>query len=177
MSSDVKMLEVITIIIHRDPNDHIFVEKYDGVDLTIKLVMMDDSCYSVHAIELLNSLLKSPERSGNCLTASSIARRYTLRYDLDSLFHMLVGLINKHIDNEFYVFQGLYSLSSCIAFGNVKFSIPDLLFLLHKCMKYVCGWTWVLHRHLKTSFFTSTISITAFFSSSPSMFLCALCTI
>ena len=100
-----------------------------------------------------------------------------MRYDLDSLFHMLVGLINKHIDNEFYVFQGLYSLSSCIAFGNVKFSIPDLLFLLHKCMKYVCGWTWVLHRHLKTSFFISTISITAFFSSSPSMFLCTLCTI
>lgn len=34
MSSDVKMLEVINIIIHRDPNDIIFVEKYDGVDLT-----------------------------------------------------------------------------------------------------------------------------------------------
>lgn len=56
------MLEVINIIIHRDPND-VIVEKYDGVDLAIKLVMMDNACYSVHAIELLNSLLKSPERS------------------------------------------------------------------------------------------------------------------
>ena len=57
------MLEVINIIIQKDPTDIVFVEKYDGVDLVKQLILMDDPCYSIHALELLNTLLKSPERS------------------------------------------------------------------------------------------------------------------
>lgn len=77
----------------------------------------------------------------------SIVRRYIQNYDIDNLFDRLVELINKHINNESYVFQGLVSLSSCIASGNVKFYPDKLLSLLYKCTQYVEPHQIVFHRH------------------------------
>ena len=59
------MLEVINAVIQKEPSDIMFVEKYNGVDLAIQLILIDDPCYSIHALELLTTLLKSPERSRN----------------------------------------------------------------------------------------------------------------
>lgn len=57
------MLETINLVIQKDPTDIMFVEKYKGVELAIQLIMMDDPCFSIHALELLNTLMRSPERS------------------------------------------------------------------------------------------------------------------
>ena len=67
---------------------------------------------------------------------------------------MLIELIDKHIDNESYVFQGLYSFSSCVAFGNVNFYSEKLLALLHKCTQYVGHSSILFHRHQITLFST-----------------------
>lgn len=69
--------------------------------------------------------------------AFHIARRYIQNYNLENLLDVLIELIDKHIDNEPYVFQGLYCISSCFELGNVNFYSDKLLSLLRKCTQYV----------------------------------------